>query len=89
MNNTKKAARFTLSDFNIRLARPKGFCPGTAVPIASLTLVAVSAKTVRRTVLKARVPSENTSTKVRSMSGVAVKKKGSSEKRHSHFLLAR
>ena len=44
MNNTKKAARFTASDFNIRLARPKGFCPGTAVPIASLTLVAAAKK---------------------------------------------
>ena len=44
MNNTKKAARFTSSDFNIRLARPKGFCLGTAVPIASLTLVAAAKK---------------------------------------------
>ena len=29
MNNTnKKAARFISSDFNVRLARPNGFCPG-------------------------------------------------------------
>ena len=44
-------------------------------------------KTVRRTVLKARVPSENSSTKVRSMSGVAVKKKGSGKKTPLPFLI--